>query len=77
MFFYEKRSQWITNLKSSLMPYNRKSNVLSVSLNKTFPSFLQVTHASDGQEPQKSWLLKTKIIYFILCLNKYSNQSFS
>ena len=23
-----------------LMPYNRKRNVLSVSLNKTFPSFL-------------------------------------
>ena len=31
-------SEW--SLTICLMPYNRKSNVLSASLNKTFPSFL-------------------------------------
>ena len=30
-----------SNFSGSIKPYNRKYNVLSASLNKTFPSFLE------------------------------------
>ena len=39
-----------------LMPYNRKLNVLSASLNKIFPSFLAVhCPGSDDQAMDKHW----------------------
>ena len=36
------QSEWSFTI--CVTPYNRKKNVLSASLNKTFPSFLHVTH---------------------------------
>ena len=37
-------SEWSFTICECLTPYNRKSNVLSVSLNKTCPSFLPTLH---------------------------------
>ena len=75
--FHLSLSEW--SLTICPTPYNRKQNVLSASLNKTFPSVTPHTHTPQSNLPTLKlpsfWILLVYNYNILICSNCTGDQS--